>query len=145
MDYQSIGTIMMWISPNSEILTDNGSHIEYVISNPGKFGLSRVYIEQIYAKYGEPLKVEGKARKDLIIELVNRGWIRLRRYPNQYWSINVHQLNDEVRARLNKWAISVLSGVLGFKEIDREMPVRITCFENNELLQTNMEKLTSGF
>jgi hypothetical protein len=145
MDYQSLGTVMMWISPDGEILTDSGSHIEYVISNPDKFGLRRKYIEQIYAKYNEPLKQEGKARKELIFELVRRGWIRLRRYPNQYWSINVFQLNDEVRARLCKWAINVLDGMSEFKELDREMPVRISCFENDDLLQMSIEKLTRKF
>ncbi len=145
MDYQSLGTIMMWISPGGEILTDSGSHIEYVISNPAKFGLTREFIERVYFKHSEPLKVEGGAREEIIIELVTKGWIRLRRYPNQYWSINVFRLDDETRTRLHKWAAGILDGILGFKEMDKEMPVRLKCFEDGDLWQIELKDFIENF
>ncbi|HPC71448.1 MAG TPA: hypothetical protein PLB48_06565 [Treponema sp.] len=64
-------------------------HINYIIEYPEYFGLTREYIEQVYASFNEKIGFEGKAREALIKQVSKDGWIRLRHYvrPKDYWSI----------------------------------------------------------
>lgn len=121
-----IGTVAMWISPRGEILAkQNTNHIAMVIENPQKFGLTKEYVEEKYKEYGEPLGVEGKAREEIIRELVKNGWIRIRRYTNKFWSITINKLTKKVKDYLFDWAQKTLTGIAGFKEADKYMPVNI--------------------
>jgi hypothetical protein len=69
-----------WISPAGEVLPVQRKHINEVITNPSRFGMSREQIEEVYARHHEPLGLEGKAREEIIVTLVDRGWIRVRHY-----------------------------------------------------------------
>ncbi len=53
--------------------------------------------------------VEGSARERILTQLIEQGWIRLRRYPNRHWSVNT----------LADWASKFLVGFAGFREPDR--------------------------
>jgi len=77
------------ISPNGEIVSVGDTHIDAIIKNPSKFGLSASEIEKTYEKYNEPMGIEGKAREEIIINVVKRGWIRVRRYRNDGYSVNI--------------------------------------------------------
>lgn len=121
-----VNTVAIWISPKGELVADfNSNHIKMVISNPQKFGLTMEYIEDKHEKYNEPVGIEGKAREEIIRELVKKGWIRIRRYPNKFWSVTVQKMNKKVKDFLYDWSQKVLSGVAGFKEKDKFMPVNI--------------------
>lgn len=120
------GSIGMYISPDGEIIINKGSHIQAVISDPIKFGLTLDEIHVEYRKHGEPIGLEGKARGVLLDKVIRNGWIRLRRYANRQWSITVCQLDYQTVNRLKLWSIAVLEGLQGIREADPFMPAVIT-------------------
>jgi len=121
-------SIGLFISPQGEIVEVAQSHINTVILNPEKFGLTIQQIELAYAEYKEPVGIEGLAPEEILCNLVVQSWIRLRRYikPQEQWSVTVNQLNDRVRLSLHDWAGKMLAGEMGFREDDPHKPVVIT-------------------
>jgi hypothetical protein len=122
------GSIGLFISLQGECFVVEKSHIQTVISNPGKFGITAQEIEAAYAKHCEPVGVEGLARDEILRGLIAKGWIRLRRYikPREQWSATVAQLDERTRALLREWAAAILTGTLGCRENDPLKPVVIT-------------------
>ena len=119
-------SVAFFISPEGDILPVTGSHIGTVIADAERFGLTIEKIKARYEHYGECLGTEQKARKEILLHLVSRGWIRLRRYPNRYWSATVDTLSENTMNRLHNWAVRVLLGIDEVREDDRYMPVKIT-------------------
>ncbi len=115
-----------WISPEGKILEVGTSHIAKIIQEPGIFGLKVKHIRQIYREYGEPMGHEGKAREKILLNLISQGWIRLRRYPNTCWKINIDELSDYTQKILIKWATEITTkGIAGHIETDLYFPVVI--------------------
>lgn len=67
-----------FISPRSRIYPVEGKHIEEVIRNSRKYGLSLKTIKAAYLKYDEPMGTESFAREELIFKILSRGFIRVR-------------------------------------------------------------------
>lgn len=114
-----------FISPTGKIIYAGARHIDMVLKQPKKFGVSKEYIQKIYEKHGEKLGIEGNAREEIMIKIVNKGWIRIRRYPNVTWSINISRMNKRVKDFLYQWANKILKGIQGFRERDKYMPVSV--------------------
>jgi hypothetical protein len=97
-----------WISPKDAIIPIFGAdkHIELVAENPSMFGLSRDEIDEIYHFEGELYGDEGNARIKILKKLiVERGWIRIRRYDSKkMFSINVHRDTSKNRDLLYQFA-----------------------------------------
>jgi len=89
--------LAFFISPYGDIIVSHEKHINIIISNPEKFGITTDYIIDTYKKYNEKIGTEGQAREEIILNLVNQGWIRLRYYRNQYWTINIGRLSTKVK------------------------------------------------
>lgn len=140
-DYLTASTkASFFISPKGELIDTKGSHIDTIFRFPQKFGLTKEYIESIYKKYNEPLSLEGKAREEILIELIKKGWIRIRRYPNKFWSLQAKDLTKKVKSYIGQWASEILKGVQGFKENDRFMPV-ILSFSTGQKKEFTVEEL----
>jgi hypothetical protein len=120
------GTIAYFISPEGEIEYVPLCHIASVIKNPDLFKLSPGKITATYQKYKEPIGLEGKARHELLNEIIMSHWIRLRRYPNRQWSITLSDLCPIKSKFLQNWANAILNGGLGEKEGDIHLPVVIS-------------------
>jgi hypothetical protein len=85
------------------------SHISLVISNPEKFNLNFDYIKAIYEKYGEKIGLEGRARREILLDLIDQGFIRIRKYKN-HWKVNVKNLyGDNAAVFLHRWAKSMIA------------------------------------
>jgi hypothetical protein len=112
-----------FISPRGELIdTKAGSkHINMIINNPEKFGLTKQFIEDTYKKYNEKSGIEGKARNEILMLLIKQGWIRIRLYPNKFWTVNVPRMNKKMKDYLHDWADKMISK---FKA-DKFMMVRI--------------------
>jgi hypothetical protein len=121
-------SIAFFLSQTGDLIHVPTSHIGTIISGPERFGLTREEIDAAYQKHGERIGVEGEARKELLLRIINQGWIRIRRY-RQRWSITAPSLSPVVHQRLRDWATQMLCGIDGFKEQDRHMPVRISSSE----------------
>ena len=125
--------VAYWISPNGQLVSVQQTHILSVISYPSKFGYTKEKITRIYKKYDEKLGLEGLAREKIIRDLVSKGWIRIRRYTNKYWSITVSRLDNRTKAILYRWASRILRyGIRRRKENDRYMPLKIEILAEKE-------------
>jgi hypothetical protein len=49
-----------------------------MIKEPKTFGTTIEKIRELFKKHGEPLGHEGKAREEIMIAAMKRGWIRTR-------------------------------------------------------------------
>ena len=105
------GTLGLFVSPQGAIFPVEQSHINTVILNLSKFGLTSQEIESEYCQCDEPVGVKGKAREQILCAIIVRGWIRRRRYvrPEEKWSITVNELDDRTLALLSEWAETFLS------------------------------------
>lgn len=116
-----------WILPSGEII-DIGlsTHISYIIQHPAKFNLSLDEIKSTYKKYDEPIPVEGIARKEIILDLLEQGFIRVRQYKT-HWSISLKEW-DKSQHLLSKWA-DIATNI---KNAGQYMPVIITTLNGSK-------------
>jgi len=78
-----------WIDPEGNIIDLGGmSHIQKVIEHHERFGENLWHIKERYAFHGEPLGFEGHAREEILFNVIERGFIRIRENRN-YWSIQL--------------------------------------------------------
>jgi hypothetical protein len=126
-----VGSVAYWISPRGEVLPVATNHIDIVIKHPEKFGLTTKKIEDVYDRYEERMGSEGDAREEIILELLNKGFIRIRRYKNQY-SLNIGKMSKKVKDILYDWANKLINkGINGMKEKDVYMPIKILGFKDH--------------
>ncbi len=127
------GSVAFLLSPSGDLIHVAQNHISTVIADPERFGLTKEEIQTVYDRHGEKIGVEGEARKELLLRIVADGWIRIRRYPNKYWSITAPSFSPVVQGYLRDWATQMLSGIDGFVETDPYMAVRISTSEGESL------------
>ena len=120
-----------FILPDGEII-DIGmnTHIEFVIKNPKMFNITKEQITELYKKHGEQIPVEGIARREIILDLLEQGFIRIRQYKT-HWSISLKQW-DESQFILSKWAYIATD----IKNAGRYMPVIITTLNGSKFNYT---------
>jgi hypothetical protein len=113
------------------------SHISLVISNPEKFRLNFDYIKTIYEKYGEKIGLEGRARREILLDLIDQGFIRIRKYKN-HWKVNVKDLYMNAAAKfLYRWAKPMIGATNDFHiEVIIEQ-------KNGEVIKTDLKTLSS--
>lgn len=133
-----------WISPYGQVVEVGTNHINLIIANPKKFGYTKEKIKEVYDKYGEPLGVEGKAREEIISDVVSKGWIRVRRYGNKGYSVNINQMTKKVKDILFDWAYKLLNtGINGMKEVDKYIPVNIVGFKDHFKKNSTMQDIAN--
>lgn len=127
LNERSVSTVAFWISPQGEITSSQQSHIDIIIKYPEKFGFTFDKIKEIYARFNEPVGHEGKAREEIIKLVLRKKFIRIRKYPKKFWSVNIFHLSLLNRNYLVDWANKLTtSGIDGYKENDLYFPVIIT-------------------
>ena len=105
------------------------------------FGFTRADVESAYDHHDEPLYSEGRAREELILDAVRRGWVRIRRYRSSY-SVTAMQLYNDTLARLREWATRLLGhGIDGCREKDRYADLVVTCIATEEIIRTCLDDL----
>lgn len=94
-----------WLSPRGELIGTSSVHIQDIINNPSKFGMTDDLIQKTYDKHDEPIGSEGDAREELISMALTRGWIRVRKYarPSTYWSVTVNSLDRKTKENIESW------------------------------------------
>ena len=91
-----------WISPHGKAIRVSTNHIRAVIGNPESYGYTKEKIEKIYKNHGEKVGTEGDAREEIVLDLVRRGWIRMRQYlgRSDYIALNVRDLGTKTIDRV---------------------------------------------
>lgn len=94
-----------WIDSNSnKTYPVPTKHIQMIFDNPERFGFTLEYIKKKFDEHKEPYRYEGRARHELINELLNNGWIRLRYDPRRHdWKINHNMNDDKLKKYILKW------------------------------------------
>ena len=117
-----------WISPEGNIypLKVMGKHIEMICDKPEIFGLTKDYIEATFKRYNEPLGFEGKARKEIMWGLLEKGWIRIR-FSNKLFifKAEVAQLNNNIENNIKKWIKELNRGTYGNIHANLEVKILI--------------------
>jgi len=125
-----------WIAPNSEIIPVVTNHIGKVIETPEKFGLTMEEIMNFYQAEGEPLGLEGNARKKIILSLIGRGWIRIRYYPRKGWTINLFEFSQKEKSILHSWAAEMVSlGLSIHDSVNLDLPGEVITYHLQNLIQ----------
>lgn len=104
------GTVAFWAKAG-EVIENDKSHIDVIVEDPEKFGLTYEEIAAVYEEHGETIGSEGEAREEVIKMVARNGWIRVRHYVTKgkdYWSVQVDQYRRRKRAidDFLWWAIS---------------------------------------
>lgn len=93
-----------WVSPSGEIIPVGIKHIDAVFDNPELFGFSTLELHNIFDLHNEPYRYEGKARRKILENIINNGWIRLRRKSDSNtWTINIADIKNSNRQLIDKW------------------------------------------
>ena len=94
-----------WISPIGKIISISMTHINAIFSSPKTYGYTQQEIRDLYKKYNEKIGQEGKARERILIDLVKRGWIRIRNYSRKgHWAMNIGRLNKKTKDYVQNFA-----------------------------------------
>lgn len=142
---ETIGTIAFWISPKGQVYGGSTEkHINMIMQSPKKFGYSEEEIDRIYQKYDEPKGVEGKAREEIVRNVILKGFIRIRRYVNKFYSINAANWDSKTKDHLFGWALDMITGKNGVKETDKYMSVKITTDRGQPPRNITIGELASG-
>ena len=82
MKHQKIQTDVFFLSPDGEIVpVYEGRHINAIIKYPEVFGFTSRGLEKVFKKFDEDMGDEGRAREEIMINVISRGWIRVRFIP----------------------------------------------------------------
>ena len=132
-----------WISPHGRIFPVPYSHIEFIIGNPRRFHLSRQDIEAVYFKYEEPMGSEGDARNEIMANVIQHGWIRIRFVPKQFsYTVQLSQWGKREQRNIRKWAKQVR---ISSKNKETEwIGVTVIGLSQNVLDENNIQRIANG-
>ena len=127
-----------WISPENIIFEVNKKHIDLIINNPSDFGVTRNYIETKYKDYNEKLGFEGKARSDIMLELMKRGWIRVRYYgKNDIWKFQVYQFDLNEKKLITHFIIDGIN----CKIIKKYSDINILVTKDDQIIRSSVTNI----
>lgn len=138
--------VAYWITPDYQVIPVKTSHIEMIIDHPEIFHVPYEVITAAYARSGEAVRTEGQARQEIIIEIVKKGFVRVRRYTRpreEYWSININHLNGAALEIIQQFFGLICQGEFGCQEFDQEIPVFITAFDGHQTIR--LAELIKGY
>ncbi len=87
----SPGATAFWVG-GFDVWAVERSHIRTVMDHPERFGVGPQDVIERYRLYGEKPGTEGRARREIISELCEAGWIRIRHHTGKedYWCVTFH-------------------------------------------------------
>jgi len=111
-----------WINPRGDHLPVPIHHISVVIDHPEVFNLTREHVLAVYEKYGEKIGLEGRAREEIMLDLLKKGWIRLRENPKKHcWKCQVWRFTDREHSLIGTWVRHMTEQVNGFEHYALEI------------------------
>jgi hypothetical protein len=138
------GNVGGWITPAGRLRPiDTTLHIQDVCRNPEFFGLTLEGLLAIYDRHGEAFRPgpgvvyiggEGRARDEVMIGLIEKGWVRYRR-RNYRWMFDAWALTAKMKVRIAEWAKSQVTGGHGHEH------VRIRFLRANRIMTYRMYDL----
>jgi len=131
-----------YIAPSGDIIELNTSHIDLVIKNPEKFLMTKEEIEKIYKKHNESMGLEGKAREEILSNLIKQGWIRIRHIRrSDTFTAQLNRLDKKHKDMLASFAQQALDGLKGQKYF-KATEVKVLNLEGNVLGSWTLQQLS---
>ena len=106
-----------WVNEETALRVES-SHVQALIDEPSRFGLSESHIEETYARHGEQVGSEGLARDELLREAAANGWIRVRKHvtPVNYISVQTDEIDERIMTIKSFLESLLTSGVIASDE-----------------------------
>jgi hypothetical protein len=95
-----------WVNPSGKVYDVKDTHIIFVSEKPSLFKTSVDKMKKLYDKYDEKFpNQEGKARIEILTDIVKSGWIRTRFRPREgAWVAETWKWGSREKKALRKWA-----------------------------------------
>jgi len=97
-----------WINPQGAIIGTPTTHINYINSNPSKFGITKNLIIKLHKKFGERMGQEGKAREEIMINAIKKGWIRVRYTDRRGWIAQTYSMSKKDKENVWDFVVKML-------------------------------------
>ena len=117
-----------FISPGGKAIPGReGIHINTILKYPGKFGLTDAGIDKVFKKHKETRDTEGYARNEIFLELLKKGWVRVRYYPrNGLILFQIQRMGRKTRENIWSFLEQTLSKKIKFpREYISNVDIRI--------------------
>ena len=94
-----------WVNSSGKVYDVPTTHIEFVAKKPSLFNTTVEKMEKLYDKYDEKFpKQEGKARVEIMTDIVKKGWIRTRFRPREgAWVAETWKWGSREKKALINW------------------------------------------
>ena len=95
-----------WIMLDGSVRQVATSHVAELIRDPAAFGWTRSELEACYARHGERLGLEARAREELVVATVQRGFVRIREHigrEGHSWNLTIKALDEASLALVAGW------------------------------------------
>ena len=95
-----------WVNPSGKVYDVPTTHIEFVAKKPRMFKTTTEKMKKLYDKYDEKFPTqEGKARRDIMTDIVKMGSIRTRFSPREGpWVAETWKWGSRENKAIRKWA-----------------------------------------
>jgi len=143
----SMTIIKFWYVPQWGFLWVPDNHIAVVLRNPAMFGFTFEELRDRFRAHGEKIGLEGRARREILVELMGRGYHRLRKEYNGNYTMNASLWCDPVKRAAHAFSSSVLegagfqvfvnceaAGTVDYREKDPGALLHVKDFHSGELL-----------
>lgn len=130
-----------WITPQGKVIEVNTFHIATIVSHPSEFGETKDSLKDTFDKHGEHINtnVEGKAREEIMMRVMKRGFVRIRKMGSrndQRWSIQLNKMTTKINDALWMWSKEV--------EGDKYANVTFHFLYSNKIIKSSLDKISSG-
>jgi len=136
----AINSKAFWISPVGKILPVRNKHITDILRDPEKFGVENNYVRHKYREHGERTGWEGKARREIMRTVINRGWTRARYFHSkstgEYWSVETKSDKRRFMGNIWHWSVNLYQGKYGRNREHERMKIRF--LNGSELVETTI-------
>ncbi|MDD5651296.1 MAG: hypothetical protein PHF86_12920 [Candidatus Nanoarchaeia archaeon] len=134
-------TTSYWISPDNKFIPIDLTHIDLIVNNPDKFGLSQEYIQKVHKKHKEQPGDEGNARDEIMTKLIKDGWIRIRNIL-QYYTLKI-QVYDFKQQTIDRVEKAIIEGYKR-KIFNKSFSVSILNIKGEDFVYNDDNLIVSG-
>lgn len=130
-----------WISPKNEILVVDDIHINSIVEHPEWFGLTAEELNKRGIQRGK----EDETRNQLMMELIKKGFIRVRYYPKyDYFNFQLHAPHGELSETQKQQIESFVDIILNDELIGDDNAGKYSPATEITIMDLNQNLLVSG-
>lgn len=134
-----------WISPSNKIYGVEISHIKSILDNPSIYGFkNKEELLKLHKKYGEKIGFEGKAREEILLKLIEKGWVRCRYFDRDAeWHVQASRINKSVVRKVMDWASQLIIKGEGLSS-HKNTPINLMGIKDGKVLSSSVGGAVKG-